>query len=139
MSIEKLLQNHYQSGLAALDVLENKILHTIAKKERTRRLAGVIIWSVVLVAAISGFIISLSSLAAEFASSGIGELLSTMFSDSSLFAAYGTDFLYSLAESIPVAPLFEGLFMIAVGLVAVRGVVKNENNYFKKLYRLRHI
>lgn len=131
MLIEKLLQNHYRSGLAALDALENKILHTIAKKERTRRLAGIIIWSVVLVAAVWGLVISLSSLVSQFIASGIGELFSTIFSDSNMLAVYGMDFLYSLAESIPVAPSVGGFFTIALALLALRGIVNNENSYLK--------
>ncbi|MEK7625318.1 MAG: hypothetical protein AAB467_03140 [Patescibacteria group bacterium] len=128
MSMQNLLQKYYRTKQADLGSLENKMFLVIAKKQRARRLAGVLIWSVVLAFAASGFIASLTSLVTQFSASGIGELLSTIFSDSGLLATYSSDFIYSLAESAPVAPLIEGLFTVALGMIALREIIDNENH-----------
>lgn len=134
MDISNLLQKHYQSNIVDWSALERKILLTIVAKERNRRLVGIIAWSIVLMLATSGFIISLSSFAVQFSTSGISELLATIIGllrEGGLLASYGADFLYSLVESFPATPLIEGLFTVAVGLIAMRGLLRNENNYLK--------
>jgi hypothetical protein len=102
--------------------LLDAVMARIEKDERRRLILHFAFFGTVSAAALAGVFFAWHQLISEAAQSGFSSYISLLFSDAGLLAVYWQDFVFSLAESLPL-----------IGLSALFASV------FALLFSLRHI
>ena len=87
-----------------------------------------LIYSILGILSLGGFVFMSIYLRKQFATSGFFQYVSLAFSDGSLFATYWREYLLSLADSLPVASLGASLFLLLSLLFSIRKVVLQYRN-----------
>lgn len=105
--------------------LLEKILKRIHKEERLLVLRRTIIFSVLFVGSLAGFIPSLKMLLADFDQSGFLNFFSLIFSDFPTVATYWKSFAMILLESLPTVSLALFLAIMLTFLQSIKSLTKN--------------
>ena len=120
---------------ADLAVIKQNIFLSVARLQRRRLLFRLGFWSTTSLLTLIGFIASGISFYQQFVASGGRELLAVALTDTNVILANGTDFLYSLAESLPIGSIAVTLFAVAALLFSIRHLAELQiNNLFRKIY-----
>jgi len=119
-NLSKLLKQAYNNPETGLS---DYIWRAIQKKQAKRLKIQSLIYGIVGILSLGGFVFMFISIVKEFASSGFFQYVSIAFSSSSLFASYWKEYLLSLADSLPVASLGVLLFLLMSMLISIRKVV----------------
>lgn len=105
--------------------LFERILKRIHKEERLLVLRKVIIFSVMLVGSLVGFVPSLKMLLSDFSSSGFVNFFSLIFSDPSAVAMYWRSFTMILLETLPALSLTLFLTVLLILLQSIKSLTRN--------------
>jgi len=105
--------------------LLERILKRIHKEERFLVLRKVIIFSVMLIGSLVGFVPSLKMLLSDFGSSGFVNFFSLIFSDFSVITTYWRSFAMILLETLPALSLALFLAVLLIILQSMKSLIKN--------------
>lgn len=105
--------------------LLGKILKRIHREERLLVLRKVIIFSVMLIGSLVGFVPSLKMLLSDFGSSGFINFFSLIFSDFSAVVTYWQSFTMILLETLPALGLALFLAVLLIILQSIKSLMKN--------------
>ncbi|MCX6723991.1 MAG: hypothetical protein NT155_02315 [Candidatus Staskawiczbacteria bacterium] len=105
--------------------LLEKILKRIHREERILVIRRVIIFSILLIGSLLGFIPSLRMLVSDFNQSGFSSFFSLVFSDFSLVSAYWKNFMIILLETLPAASLALFLAVLLIILESIKLIAKD--------------
>ena len=89
-----------------------------------------LIYGIVGILSLGGFVFMTFYIKKQFASSGFFQYVSLAFSDGSLFTAYWKEYLLSLADSLPIASIGASVFLLFSMLISIRKILKQ---YSKQL------
>ena len=106
--------NHPERGLS------DDILCAIQVKQAKSLKIQSIIYGIVGILSLGGFVFMSFYIKQQFNSSGFFQYASLVFSDASLFATYWKEYLLSLADSLPVASLGALSFLLFSMLISLR-------------------
>jgi hypothetical protein len=138
MSLEQQLKIKFfedYSSDASIESVRKEILGSISNLERRRILIRTSIWSIFAFISSFGLLASGVSFYQQFVNSGVRELIAIGLTDTSIIITNGTDFFYSLAESLPIGNIAAGLAATAALLYSLRHLVELQlNNLSKKIY-----
>ncbi len=141
MEIDKILNKHYVNQVENgpdFGLLEKSVLSSIHKKERQRLVLKLTVWGGVFVSAFVGLLFGSFAAYNQVVNSGILDLVYVAVSDVTVFATGGKEFVYSLAELMPILPISLVLAAFATLLSSARQLVKIENNFVSsKLYGIK--
>lgn len=133
MNLEKIVKIQYQREQPSGEnfaLLEAAIISRISKIEKHRVMTRFVVWVTVSVISLGVFVFSGLAFYQEFITSGSKDLVSILLTDTGMVVANRNDFIYSLAESLPLGSLAAVLSAVAVLLLSVRSLAKS---YVKKL------
>ena len=105
--------------------LLEKILKRIHREERLLVARRVIIFSIMLIGSLAGFVPSLKMVLSDFSSSGFLNFFSLLFSDFSTVATYWQSFSMILLETLPALSLTLFLFVLFILLQSIKSLTKN--------------
>lgn len=105
--------------------LLEKVLKRVHKEERLLVLRRIIIFSITLLASLSGLVPSYKILLSGFNQSGFMNFFSLMFSDFSFVMAHWQSFTMILLESLPAISLVVFLAVVLVFLQSIKVLTKN--------------
>lgn len=133
----KLKKRYVRDREAEVEIaqIKGRIMLTISRFEKRKLTIRTSFWT--LFAFVSSFGLVTSSIAfyQQFVNSGARELFAVAISDTSVILANGTEFFYSLAESMPVGNVAGALAATAALLYSLRHLAELFiNNYSRKIY-----
>lgn len=137
MKLDKILKDHYQEKAEpdlGIDALEKQILATVQIREKRKLKIRSVFWATLFVLSSLGLMFSGASAYSQFTASGAKDIIGVAVTDSNWVFANSSEFIYSLAETMPVMPIASGLATIALLLTALRHLVMRENK--QSLFKL---
>ena len=105
--------------------LLERILKRIHREERLLVFRKVVIFSVMMVGSLVGFVPSLKMLLADFSQSGFINFFSLIFSDFTVVRTYWQSFAMILLETLPALSLVLFLGVLLILLQSIKSLTRN--------------
>jgi hypothetical protein len=119
-----IMRLEYKKSINPPDNLLPRIMARIGREKRLLAIKRVILFSFGIILPLAAFFPILRLLVADISSSGLTQYLSLVFSDTGAIMASWSDYLLSIAESLPVVPITGLLIIIFVFLGSLRLAAK---------------